>query len=224
MTKSVLSATKLTKTYSQADRHVVVLKDLEFSIAPGEVVAIVGRSGAGKSTLLNVLAGLDQYDSGDVQLAGISWAACNESQRDSARNQHMGFVYQFHHLLPEFSAVENVMMPARIKGTSVKQARQQATELLAKVGLSERAEHFPSELSGGERQRVAIARALVNEPAVVLMDEPTGNLDEGSRNSVLELVRELTANSGQSFVIVTHDEHVAAIADRKLTLSGGVLV
>jgi len=224
MTKNVLSANKLTKSYTQADRSIVVLKDLEFAIAKGEVVAIVGRSGSGKSTLLNVLAGLDSFDSGDVKLAGKSWSECNESQRDQARNVHMGFVYQFHHLLPEFTALENVMMPARIKGLSAKQAQGKATELLAKVGLAERATHFPSELSGGERQRVAIARALINDPAVVLMDEPTGNLDESSRNSVLELVRSLTVSSGQSFVIVTHDDQVAAVANRKLTLSSGVLI
>jgi lipoprotein-releasing system ATP-binding protein len=219
----MLSANGISKSYQQGQNDLPILRNLEMTVHEGEMVAIVGRSGSGKSTLLNLLAGLDHPDSGEVTLAGCCWQQTGERERDRVRNQSLGFVYQFHHLLPEFSAVENVAMPLRIAGLSRSKARAQALELLAQVGLSERAKHRPNQLSGGERQRVAIARGLANNPAVVLMDEPTGNLDVETASEVRDLIRELSRSAATAFVIVTHDPSFAAYADRVMTLSNGRL-
>lgn len=219
----VLSANGLSKSYVQGKRSLAILKALDFSIFEGEVVSIMGRSGSGKSTLLNVLAGLDHCDEGSVTLNGFCWQNISEKDRDRARNSSLGFVYQFHHLLPEFSAIENVMMPLLIAGKPRKKSLEVARELLSRVGMSDREDHRPSELSGGERQRVAIARALSNAPALVLMDEPTGNLDEQTASEVRGLIRTLSRESGQSFVIVTHDSQMAEIADRRFKLESGTL-
>ncbi len=219
----MLSASAISKSYQQGQNTLPILRNLDITVGEGEMVAIVGRSGSGKSTLLNLLAGLDHPDSGEVTLAGCCWQKTGERERDRVRNQSLGFVYQFHHLLPEFSAVENVAMPLRIAGVSRSEARTRALELLEKVGLLERAKHRPNELSGGERQRVAIARGLANNPAVVLMDEPTGNLDVETASEVRDLIRELSQSAATAFVIVTHDPSFAAYADRVMTLNDGRL-
>jgi lipoprotein-releasing system ATP-binding protein len=219
----MLSANGISKTYQQGQNDLPILRNLEVAVHEGEMVAIVGRSGSGKSTLLNILAGLDHPDSGEVTLAGCCWQQTGERERDRVRNQSLGFVYQFHHLLPEFSAVENVAMPLRIAGSNKSKARVRALELLTQVGLSERANHRPNQLSGGERQRVAIARGLANNPAVVLMDEPTGNLDVETASEVRDLIRELSCSASTAFVVVTHDPSFAAYADRVMTLSNGRL-
>ncbi len=223
MTDFVLEALDVYKDYQQGESTLSVLRNLNLNVSRGEIVAIVGRSGSGKSTLLNVLSGLDELNQGQVTLAKLSWSKINSSTKDRVRNEELGFVYQFHHLLPEFTALENVMMPARIGGIKYRVAKIKALDLLSSVGLAERGSHFPNELSGGERQRVAIARALVNAPSLVLMDEPTGNLDESSRESVLDLIKHLSKTDGYSFVVVTHDRYVADIADRILTLENGQL-
>jgi lipoprotein-releasing system ATP-binding protein len=202
---------------------VQVLSELNFHLAAGELVAIVGVSGSGKSTLLNLLGGLDEPSSGDVSVKGVSWVELSVTQRCAYRNQALGFVYQFHHLLADFNAWENVAMPLRIGGVAQAEAKQRALKWLDRLGLSLRSHHRPSQLSGGERQRVAVARALVHEPAVVLMDEPTGNLDGESANRVLETLEGLR-DLNTAFVIVTHDESVAARADRRLRLDQGQLV
>ena len=190
----------------------------------GERVAIVGRSGSGKTTLLHLLGGLELPSSGRVELMGNDLASMSEAERSKLRNQHIGFVYQLHHLLPEFTALENVSLPAVIGGMSPKLARKKAHELLTRVGLSERVEHKPSELSGGERQRVALARALVCDPALVLADEPTGNLDRDTAESIHQLIVELNETLGISFIIVTHEERLASLAHRRLSMSSGSLV
>ncbi|MDA9599144.1 ATP-binding cassette domain-containing protein, partial [bacterium] len=185
--------------------------------------AIIGVSGSGKTTLLNLLGGLDDPSSGSVVVCGTDWQGLDASQRASWRNQHVGFVYQFHHLLGEFSALENVALPLLIGGASVQESRERARELLTRVGLAERLQHQPAELSGGERQRVAIARALVTQPSVVLMDEPTGNLDPHTAAAMLDLLMELNKTLGISFVIVTHDPAIAARMDRTVCLVEGLL-
>lgn len=205
----VLVANQLCKSYWQGDTEVAVLNHLNLEVAPGETVAVVGVSGSGKSTLLHVLAGLDQPDSGEVFLKGHALAQLGQTQLGRLRNQHLGFVYQFHHLLPEFSALENVAMPLMIGGTSKRQALAQAAVLLERVGLSHRSTHHPGALSGGERQRVAIARALVTTPAVVLADEPTGNLDEESAEQIHQLMMELATSLDVAFVVVTHNRDFA---------------
>lgn len=219
----MLSASGISKAYQQGQNDLPILRNLEVAVHEGEMVAIVGRSGSGKSTLLNILAGLDHPDSGEVTLAGCCWQHTGERERDRVRNQSLGFVYQFHHLLPEFSAVENVAMPLRIAGFNKSRACARALELLTQVGLLERANHRPNQLSGGERQRVAIARGLANNPAVVLMDEPTGNLDVETASEVRDLIRELSRSADTAFVIVTHDPSFAAYADRVMTLCDGRL-
>lgn len=221
--KSVLSCQDLSKTYDQGHMKVEVLKSICFSIDAGETVAIVGASGSGKSTLLNLLGGLDQPSSGTVHLDHQEIFSLGDDKRGFLRNKKMGFVYQFHHLLAEFTALENVAMPLLIGGEKKKAAHQKAAAILGKVGLAERLEHKPSELSGGERQRVAIARALVTHPKVVLMDEPTGNLDRQAADSIHELMMSLNQELEISFIIVTHDERLASKLQRVMILTDGVL-
>ena len=224
MNKVILQASKVNKSFADGSREIHVLQKLEFTLKAGESTAIIGSSGSGKSTLLQLLAGLDHADSGDIQVAGKSWQGMSPAQSAKWRNQHLGFVFQFHHLLAEFDAVENVALPAIMAGVKPAQAKQKAAELLARVGLEQRLSHRPAALSGGERQRVAIARSLVNNPACVLMDEPTGNLDQGNAEQVLTLLRQLQTDSQTAFVVVTHDEHLAAQQDSQYRLQSGQLI
>lgn len=217
----VLEAKSLSRSYAQGNLKVDVLEDISFSVRSGERVAIVGSSGSGKSTLLHLLGGLDTPSSGHVMLAEQNLSTMNSAQRGKMRNQQVGFVYQFHHLLPEFSALENVSMPLLIGGSSKQNAAKAAAKLLERVGLGDRLEHKPAELSGGERQRAAIARALVNQPRIVLADEPTGNLDESTADKVYALMLELNQELGTSFLVVTHDSKFAGKMDRILRLSQG---
>lgn len=219
----VLEAAGLAKVFREGHAELTVLNDVTLHLDRGERVAVIGSSGSGKSTLLNLLGGLDAPTRGTVAVAGQALESQSEKQRCQWRNRHIGFIYQFHHLLPEFTALENAAMPLLIRGVSPKQAAEKAMALLERVGLGKRLEHKPGMLSGGERQRVAIARALVTEPALVLADEPTGNLDERTAASVQEMMQELNDSLGIAFLIVTHDNEFAARCQRVLTLHEGRL-
>lgn len=222
--KAVLSCRNLGKSYDEGPESVQVLANLQLELLPGERVAIVGSSGSGKSTLLNLLGGLDTPSQGSVWLAGEELSALGERARGLLRNRALGFVYQFHHLLVEFTALENVCMPLLIGRTPIPEARERAEALLKRVGLGHRLSHKPAELSGGERQRVAIARALVNRPGLVMLDEPTGNLDHHTAQGIQELMQELSSSSRTAFLVVTHDLSLARQMDRVLKLEDGHLV
>ncbi|MFT3896098.1 MAG: lipoprotein-releasing ABC transporter ATP-binding protein LolD [Thermomonas sp.] len=219
----VIRAEKLGKTYAEGKLHTPVFDGLDFAVAPGETVAILGVSGAGKSTLLHLLGGLDTPTAGEVYVAGQRMSALSNAARGQLRNKALGFVYQFHHLLPEFTALENVMLPVLLGGADAGQANAQAKQLLEAVGLGHRLAHKPGELSGGERQRAAVARALVNKPACVLGDEPTGNLDEKTAAGVFALMLELNRAQKTSLVLVTHDRSLARRLDRTMELHEGKL-
>ncbi len=219
-----LAAANLIKVYEEGDSRVEVLKDVSFSVDRGEMVAIVGASGSGKSTLLHILGLLDTPTSGSVSVGGESAHGLSEARKSALRNRSLGFVYQFHHLLPEFTALDNVAMPLIVRRESRAVARERAREVIELVGLGHRMTHSPGQLSGGERQRVALARALVTQPVCVLADEPTGNLDRETAQNMFALLSRVNRESGTAFAIVTHDPELAARADRQLVMDSGRLV
>lgn len=218
---NVIEVEHIVKVYHDGDEPVDVLKDVSFTVARGETVAILGSSGSGKSTLLHTVGGLDSINGGTIRVAGQSLADMNDKALGQLRNRSLGFVYQFHHLLPEFSALDNVAMPLWIRREDKEESRERAMAMLKAVGLEHRATHLPSQLSGGERQRVAIVRAIVTRPACILADEPTGNLDRKTADGVFELFLSLARSEGTAIVIVTHDESLAARCDRTLRLDAG---
>ena len=222
--QDVLVCRNITKTYQEGSNITQVLNNVSLAVKAGEHVAILGSSGSGKSTLLHILGGLDTPSSGEVEFKGQSLMKLNTNALAKLRNDEIGFIYQFHHLLGEFSALENTAMPLRIRGLSARKAEQKAQAMLAQVGLENRINHLPSELSGGERQRVAIARALITEPAIVLADEPTGNLDDSTGKSIYQLLSDLSEEIGTAFVVVTHDVALANKMDRVLKIKDGVLL
>lgn len=224
MNKVIVSATKLHKSFNDGTMLVDVLKGIEIAIKGGDRLAIVGPSGSGKSTLLHLLGGLDKPTAGQVLQQGIDWQTLSEKQRCQLRNKELGFIYQFHHLLPEFTALENVAMPLLLANIDIKEAHGQAERILKAVGLGARLEHKPSQLSGGERQRVAIARALVHKPQCVFADEPTGNLDHATAVKIFELMLELNEKSNTALVIVTHDRQLAERMDKVFLLQEGYLI
>ncbi len=215
----MISAKNITKTYGSLE----VLRGVDLEVGKGEIVSIVGKSGAGKSTLLHILGTLDRPDGGSLNIGNKDVFGLSDRQLAAFRNKEIGFVFQFHHLLPEFTALENVCIPAYIAKTDPATAQKRGMELLAYLGLADRAEHKPNQMSGGEQQRVAVARALINSPAVVFADEPTGNLDSGSSDELHKLIFQLRDDFGQSFIIVTHNEELARISDRRLEMVDGIL-
>ncbi|WP_020600113.1 ABC transporter ATP-binding protein [Spirosoma panaciterrae] len=217
---SLLQTTNIRRNY----KNLAVLKGIDICIEPGEIVSIVGASGAGKTTLLQILGTLDRPDTGELILDGQNVFNLNDRKLAQFRNERIGFVFQFNNLLPEFTALENVCLPGFISGKDEKQVRERASELLDRLGLRDRQSHFPSQLSGGEQQRVAVARALINQPAIVFADEPSGNLDSHNAEELHQLFFRLRDEFGQTFVIVTHNEHLADLADRKLTIRDGVVL
>lgn len=223
MSESAIRCYSISKSYRQGSSEIEVIKNLDLNLYRGQRYAIVGASGSGKSTLLSLLGGLDRPDSGHIEINGVRLDNLSDDNVSELRNQKLGFVYQFHHLLPEFTAVENIEMPMLIAGQPAKKARDAATQWLQKVGLEKRADHLPSELSGGERQRVAIARSLINDPACVLMDEPTGNLDSESSSVILDTIDALSKELETTFVVVTHDQSVASFMDHIYQLESGLL-
>jgi len=221
---AVIECQHVSKSFRMGAETVSVLRDIHFSLPAGESVSVVGASGSGKTTLINILGGLDSADSGVVSVGGRDFASMNERERGEWRNRQLGFVFQFHHLLPEFTALENAAMPLLIRGMSVKQAEAEASALLKRVGLEHRLQHKPMQLSGGERQRVAIARALVGKPGCVLLDEPTGNLDQDMAKTIQDLLLEINRELGTALVVVTHDLGFAARLSRQYRLDHGVMV
>ncbi|MCW8346474.1 lipoprotein-releasing ABC transporter ATP-binding protein LolD [Vibrio sp. ZSDZ65] len=224
MSSPLIACQNIRKTYHDGAVDTEVLKGVSFEIAKGELVSIIGSSGSGKSTLLHVLGALDDASQGEVEFLGQSLLTLSSNQQAKIRNQHLGFVYQFHHLLSDFTALENVAMPLLIGGMNVKHAKAEAHDLLERVGLGHRVTHRPSELSGGERQRVAIARALVNKPSLVLADEPTGNLDHKTALAIYDLMRTLNKEYGTAFLVVTHDNELAEKMDKQLHMQDGLLI
>lgn len=221
MSNYIIECCNISKSFSDGANRIDVLKQLSMQVASGDKIAIVGPSGSGKSTLLHLLGGLDNPNAGNVYINGKSWAVISEKQRCQERNTELGFIYQFHHLLPEFNAIENTAMPLLLRNNDSESALQAARGMLNKVGLGHRILHKPAELSGGERARVAIARALVHKPKCILADEPTGNLDQKTANSIFDLMLEINAEANTALVIVTHDEKIAAKTQQVLTLDDG---